>query len=190
MEKMVIFKPRIKASEEANSVSLGIPDSIHFWCSSLWYFAMAALASLAGACVLSRFSHVWLCATPWTSFTVYGILHIRILQWVAMPSSRGYSWPRDQICVSCYSYIVCEFFTTKPYIAPTGGELMSGFYLLFSTFYILIACINEFYVCNDFIMSLSTESRHYFFKLYIILFFSSCRTITSRFSSVPFSSVT
>ena len=66
---------------------------------------------------------------------------------------------------------------------------MSGFYLLFSTFYILIACINEFYVCNDFIMSLSTESRHYFFKLYIIFSFSSCRTITSRFSSVPFSSV-
>ena len=27
---------------------------------------------------------------------VHGILQARILQWVAMPSSRGSSWPRDQ----------------------------------------------------------------------------------------------
>ena len=33
--------------------------------------------------------------------SVYGILQGRILEWVAMPSSRGSSWPRNQTCVSC-----------------------------------------------------------------------------------------
>ena len=29
----------------------------------------------------------------------------QILEWVAMPFSRGSSWPRDQTCISCGSYI-------------------------------------------------------------------------------------
>jgi len=37
-----------------------------------------------------------------------GILQARILQWVAMPSSRGSSQPRDQIEVS---HIAGGFFT-------------------------------------------------------------------------------
>jgi len=37
-----------------------------------------------------------------------GILQARILEWVAMPSSRGSSQPRDQIQVSC---IAGRFFT-------------------------------------------------------------------------------
>ena len=32
------------------------------------------------------------------------ILQTRILEWVAIPSSRGSSWPRDQTCVS---YVSC-----------------------------------------------------------------------------------
>ena len=36
--------------------------------------------------------------------SVHGILQERILEWVAMPSSRGSSRPRDQTCVS---YISC-----------------------------------------------------------------------------------
>ena len=51
-------------------------------------------------CMLSRFSCVQLwdprdCSPP-GSF-VYGILQARILEWVAVPSSRGPSRPRDQI---------------------------------------------------------------------------------------------
>ena len=34
-------------------------------------------------------------------FSVHGILQARILEWVAMPFSRGSSWYRDQIQVSC-----------------------------------------------------------------------------------------
>ena len=32
--------------------------------------------------------------------SVHGILQARILEWAAMPSSRGSSWPRDGSCVS------------------------------------------------------------------------------------------
>ena len=44
------------------------------------------------ACVLSCFSHVRFCATPWTlarqAPLSMGTLQARILEWVAMPSSR------------------------------------------------------------------------------------------------------
>ena len=45
----------------------------------------------------SRFSHVWFCVTLWTtSLHFHGILQSKTLEWVAMPSSRGSSQPRDQ----------------------------------------------------------------------------------------------
>ena len=37
--------------------------------------------------------------------SVHGILQARILEWVAMPSSTGSSWPRDWSLVSGSSYI-------------------------------------------------------------------------------------
>ena len=40
---------------------------------------------------------------------VHGILQARILEWVAFPSSRGYSQPRDQTQVS---RIAGRFFTS------------------------------------------------------------------------------
>ena len=52
-------------------------------------------------------------ATPWTDCSlpgscVHGILQARILEWVAIPFSRGSSWPRDQTWVSS---IAGRFFT-------------------------------------------------------------------------------
>ena len=38
-------------------------------------------------------------------YTDHGILHTRILEWVAIPFSKGWSQPRDQIhvfCVACF----------------------------------------------------------------------------------------
>ena len=56
-------------------------------------------------------SHVWLCNSmdysPLGS-SVHRILQARILEWVAIPFSRGSSWPRDQTSISC---IVGRFFT-------------------------------------------------------------------------------
>ena len=44
---------------------------------------------------------------------VYGILQARILEWVAVPFSRGSSWPRDQAHISSVSCIGRGFFTTS-----------------------------------------------------------------------------
>ena len=52
------------------------------------------------------------CSPPGSSD--HGILQARILEWVAMPSSRGSSWPRDQTQVSCSSCIAGEFLTPEP----------------------------------------------------------------------------
>ena len=43
-----------------------------------------------------------------------GILQARILEWVAMPSSRGSSELRDGTRISCVSCIPAEFFTAEP----------------------------------------------------------------------------
>ena len=55
-------------------------------------------SNLAAAAV-SGFSRVWLFATLWTvahqAFLFMGILQARILEWVAMPSSRGASQSRN-----------------------------------------------------------------------------------------------
>ena len=51
--------------------------------------------------VLSRFSHLWLFATLWTVAhqAVHGKLQERIWERIAMPSSKGSSWPRDWTCI-------------------------------------------------------------------------------------------
>ena len=36
--------------------------------------------------------------------SVHGILQVRILEWISMPSSRGFSQPRHQTCIS---YVSC-----------------------------------------------------------------------------------
>ena len=57
-------------------------------------------------------SHVQLFVTPWTvahqASLSMGILQARILEWVAMPSSRGSSQLRDQTQVS---HTAGRFFT-------------------------------------------------------------------------------
>ena len=51
---------------------------------------------------LSDWTELMDCNLPGSS--VHGILQVRILEWVAMPSSRGSSQPRDQTQVS---YVSC-----------------------------------------------------------------------------------
>jgi len=55
--------------------------------------------------VLNCFSFIQLFVTPWTvahqAPLFMGILQARTLDWVAMPSSRRSSQPRDQTQVSC-----------------------------------------------------------------------------------------
>ena len=83
--------------------------------SCLWHsdrFREAWCLSYSKACVCV-FSPIWLSVTPWTvarqAPLSMGIHHPRILEWVAMPSSRGFSQPRDRTQVS---HIASRFFTS------------------------------------------------------------------------------
>ena len=55
--------------------------------------------------------------SPPDSF-VHGILQGRILEQVAISSSRGVCWPRYQTCISCVAHIAARFFTTEPLGKP------------------------------------------------------------------------
>ena len=51
------------------------------------------------------------CSLPGCS--VHGILQARILEWVAVPSSRGSSWPRDQAVSLTSQALAGGFFTAS-----------------------------------------------------------------------------
>ena len=58
--------------------------------------------------------------------SVHGIFQTRILGWVAITSSRGFSQPRNQTCISC------KFFTTEPlgkapFYSPTNNQCIFQF---------------------------------------------------------------
>ena len=58
--------------------------------------------------------------------SVHGMLQARIMEWVAISSSRGSSWLRDQTLVFCVSFISSQTFNTespeKPKFMVTKGE--------------------------------------------------------------------
>ena len=74
-----------------------------------------SLFVLTGLCVCAKLlqSCPTLCdpvdCSP-SGFSVHGILQTRILEWVAMPSFKGSSQPRDWTWVPCVSCIAGRFF--------------------------------------------------------------------------------
>ena len=79
----------------------------------LLQFALSCEIYIFGVCIYAK--SLQSCPPLWDTMdhsppdsSVHGILQARILEWVAMPSSRGFSWPRDWTHVSC---IASEFFT-------------------------------------------------------------------------------
>ena len=79
--------------------------------------------------VLSR---VWLFVTPWTvappGSSVHGIFQARILEWVAISSSRGSSQPRDRAHVSFSScigrWILYHWATWEDVVQKHNGILL------------------------------------------------------------------
>ena len=61
------------------------------------------------------------CNPPATS--VHGIPQARILEWVAVPSSRGSSPPGDRTCISCGPWITGGFFIAEWEENPKWGVL-------------------------------------------------------------------
>ena len=64
------------------------------------------------------------CSLPRSS--VHGISQARILEWVAMSSSRGSSWPRDWTWVSCIGRQILYCWATRE--APVSIALLFYFY--------------------------------------------------------------
>ena len=104
----------------------------HFW--DFWLPNMCGFSPLPKSmplqtlawchtCVLSCFSCDQLfcdtmdCSLP--GLSVHWILQASMLKCVAIPSSRGSSWPRNQTCISCGSCIEGGFF----YLWATGETL-------------------------------------------------------------------
>ena len=84
----------------------------------------------SSATYLSTQSPSQSCSPPGSS--VHGILQARILEWVAIPFSRGFSWPRDQTHISCLgrqilyhratweaTYLVMQFRHSLPILWPS-----------------------------------------------------------------------
>ena len=64
-------------------------------------------------------------ATPQTAahqiLLSVGFFSARVLEWVAISSSRGSSWPRDWTRISYVSWATGRFFTADPMHKPKGG---------------------------------------------------------------------
>ena len=81
------------------------------------------------------------CSLPGSS--VHGISQARILEWVAIFSSRGSSQPRDWICVSCIAggfFFFFFFLTTEPLGSP--WETL-GYIIFKISFSFQVACFCE-----------------------------------------------
>ena len=88
-----------------------ITESMDMTLSKLQESGQKSLACCS-PCHAQSLSCVRLFSTPWTvahqALLSMGILQARILEWVAIPSCRGSSQPRDRTQVSC---IAGRFFT-------------------------------------------------------------------------------
>ena len=92
----------------------------------LYFFSNNPIVYGVCVCVLSCFSHVWLFETPMNctlpGSSIYGIFLERILKWVSIPSSRGSSWTRDQVCVSCVSCMQADSLLLDRQESPCLGH--------------------------------------------------------------------
>ena len=73
------------------------------------------------------------------NYTVHGILQARILEWVAIPFSRGSSQPRDRTQVS---RIASRFFTSRATKLPpnqmTKTEMMELFHIRLQSIFLIL----------------------------------------------------
>ena len=100
------------ASDFTSRASVSSLEAFKCWC-------LPTIAAEFAACVCAK--SLQLCPTlcnpmhcnPQDS-SIHGILQARLLEWVAMSSSRGTSQPRDRTQVFCGSCTAGRFFTAEP----------------------------------------------------------------------------
>ena len=59
---------------------------------------------------------------------IHRILQARILEWVAIPFSKGSSWPRDQIWVSCVAGRLFTVWDFELYVGEEDEVIISLYY--------------------------------------------------------------
>ena len=101
----------------------------HVWClATLWTAACQFLLFPTNSRSAKSFQLYLTFFDPMdgspTGCSVHGILQARMLERVAMPSSRGSSQPRDGIRIFCGSCIADRFFTTE-----SPGKPLRAWYL-------------------------------------------------------------
>ena len=86
-----------------------LPPEVEGWSFNHWTARKVREHVLSNCCLRAKLlNHIWLCnpmdcSPPGSS--VHGILQSRILEWVATPSSRTASQPRDRTWISFVSCI-------------------------------------------------------------------------------------
>ena len=103
----------------------------------VWYFGLPFIFFSLCCLKINKVLVTWLCPTFCDSMdysrpgsSVHGILHARILGWVAIPF-RKFSWPRDLTQVSC---ITGRFFTIWAARQPKNG-----------LWYFCLCCLEELF---------------------------------------------
>ena len=97
------------------------------------------------------------CSLPGSS--VHGILQARILTWMAMPSSKGSSRPRDPTCISCFLH---WWAGSLPLVPP--GKLIHGL-LLLSHFSRVRLCATPQTAAHQASLSLGLSRQEYWRRL-------------------------
>ena len=116
-ENLVGYSPwGLKESDTTKPLNLSQWPELRYICRHSMNTHTHTHTSLCVFAYLS--SRVWLFVTLWIvahqAPLPMGILQARILEWVAMSSSRGSSWPKNRTHVSCVSYIAGGFFIQWP----------------------------------------------------------------------------
>ena len=105
---------------------------------------MGLLGGMVRACIISLYvcsvslSHVQLVAAPGTiaaRLLCRWISQTRVLEGVAISSSRGPSQPRDWTCISWVSCIAGGLFTTEPLRKPTEMSIIRAHLFFFRGFW-------------------------------------------------------
>ena len=94
--------------------------------------------------------------------SVHGILQARILEWVAMPSSRGCCWPRVWTHVSCMArrFFFALSYLGSPLLSVDGGKWEKVKFLQFTDLLTWIGQIHHLsWACTDYLMDFLLRGR-------------------------------
>ena len=96
--------------------------------SIFYYECVESEVLVTQSCLTLCDPWTWACQTP----LVCGIFQARILEWVAIPFSRGYSQPRDWTWVSCIAgRLFIVWVTRKAQVCRKGLNLCIVYLILF-----------------------------------------------------------